>query len=92
MQALLIPLIGLLARYLIARLLVGAGLSIGTYYVLNTFVMQLKNMLEGYLYGIPSQFLYVIHLLKFDFYLSTVISCYMIAVSIKTAKIFVSKA
>ncbi|WP_033134810.1 DUF2523 family protein [Acinetobacter sp. MN12] len=92
MQALLIPILTLFARYFIVRAITGAGLSVITYMVLNSFVQELKTMLEGYLYGIPSNFFFIIHLLKFDFYLSTIISCYMIAMSIKSAKIMIGKA
>ncbi|MCH7333807.1 DUF2523 family protein [Acinetobacter modestus] len=92
MQALIIPLLGFLARYLIARALVGAGLTVITYTVLNTFVQQLKDMLQGYLYDIPSQFFFIIQLLRFDFYLSTITSCYMIAMSIKAARTMIGKA
>ncbi|ENV08272.1 hypothetical protein F966_03335 [Acinetobacter higginsii] len=92
MQALLIPLLGLFARYFIARALVGAGLSVITYMVLNSFVQELKDLLQGYFYDIPSNFFYVVHLLKFDFYLSTIISCYTIAMSVKSAKLMIGKA
>lgn len=92
MPAVLISVVTLLARYLIARLLVGAGLTVVTFTVINTYVNQLKDMLQGYLYNLPSNLFYIIDLLNFDFYVSTVISAYTLAISIKSAKVFIGKA
>jgi len=92
MPAVLITVVTLLARYLIARLLVGAGLTVVTFTVINTYVNQLKDMLHGYLYNLPSNLFYIIDLTNFDFYVSTVISAYTLAISIKSAKVFIGKA
>ena len=92
MPAVLISVVTLLARYLIARLLVGAGLTVVTFTVINTYVNQLKDMLQGYLYNLPSNLFYIIDLTNFDFYVSTVISAYTLAISIKSAKVFIGKA
>ncbi|MCK4109421.1 DUF2523 family protein [Acinetobacter radioresistens] len=92
MPAVLITVFTLLARYLIARLLVGAGLTVITFTVINSYVNQLKDMLQGYLYNLPSNLFYIIDLTNFDFYVSTVISAYSLAISIKSAKVFIGKA
>lgn len=92
MPAVLIAIVTLIARHLIARLLIGAGLAVISFSFINSLCARLENELRGYLYSIPSDFLYIIQALKFDFYLSVVISAYSLAISIKTAKIFIGKA
>jgi len=92
MPAVLIAVLTLLTRYFIARALVGAGLTVITFTVVNSFVNQLKDMLHGYLYNLPASVFYVVDLLNFDFYLSAVISAYSLAISIKSAKIALGKA
>ncbi|SUU20111.1 DUF2523 family protein [Acinetobacter haemolyticus] len=88
----LVIILGFLTKYLIARMLVGAGLTIVTYTVLNSYVNDLKDMLHGFFYNLPYSVFFVIDLLNFDFYLSTIISCYSLAMSIKSAKTFIGKA
>lgn len=92
MPAVLITVFTLLARYFIARLLVGAGLTVVTFTIINFYVNQLKDMLQGYLYNLPSNLFYIIDLTNFDFYVSTVISAYSLAITIKSAKVFIGKA
>lgn len=92
MPAVLIAIATLIARHLIARLLIGAGLAVISFTFINGLCAKLENALQGYLYSIPSDFLYIIQALKFDFYLSVVISAYSLAISIKSAKVFFGKA
>lgn len=92
MPAFVAPLILFLTRYLIARLLVGAGLTFITFTTINSIVQRLENSLQQYLASLPSSVFYVIDLLQFDFYISVLISCYSMAIGIKSAKIFLAKA
>lgn len=92
MPAVILAIVAVISRYLIARLLVGAGLSIISFTFINGLCSRLQNELRGYLYSVPSDFLYLVQILNFDFYLSVVMSAYSLAISIKTAKVFLGKA
>lgn len=92
MPAILIGIFVGIASRLVARLLIGAGLTLITFNFINGLCERLESMLRGYLYSLPSDFLYIVQTLKFDFYLSVVISAYSIAGSIKSAKVFLGKA
>ncbi|MCU4601516.1 DUF2523 domain-containing protein [Acinetobacter bereziniae] len=92
MPAVLIAIFASIASRLIARLLVGAGLTIITFNVINDLIGRLENLMRGYLYSLPSDFLYIVQILNFDFYLSVLMSAYTIAGSIKSAKVFFGKA
>ena len=92
MPAVIIAIVTLIARHLIARLLVGAGLAIISFSFINGLCSRLESQLRGYLYSIPSDFLYIVQILNFDFYLSVLMSAYSLAISIKTAKVFIGKA
>ncbi len=88
----LVIILGFLTKFLIARMLIGAGLTVVTYAVLNSYVNELKDMLHGYFYNLPHSVFFVVDLLRIDFYLSTIISCYSLAMTIKSAKTFIGKA
>lgn len=92
MPAAIIAIVTLLARTFVARLLVGAGLAVVSFTFINDLVTDLQNRLQGYLNDLPSDVLYVIDLLNFDFYLSVLMSAYGLAISIKSAKMFLGKA
>lgn len=92
MPALIASVLTVLSRYLFARLLVGAGLTVITYTAINSLVDRFKDMLQGYLNNLPQSVVYVFDILNFDFYLSVVISAYSLAITIKSAKIFIGKA
>ena len=92
MPALIASVLTVLTRYFFARLLVGAGLTVVTYKAINSVVDRLKDMLQGYLNDLPQSVVYVFDLLNFDFYLAVVISAYTLAITIKSAKIFIGKA
>lgn len=92
MPALIASVLTVLSRYLLARVLVGAGLTVVTYTAINSLVERLKDMLQGYLNDLPQSVVYVVDLLNFDFYLAIVISAYSLAITIKSAKIFIGKA
>jgi hypothetical protein len=92
MPAVLLAIATLITRYFLARLLVGAGLSIVTYSFINNLLTRLQDMLGDYLYSIPSTFVYIIDLLNFDFYVAVLMNCYGLAIGIKSAKVFIGKA
>lgn len=81
-----------LVSSLIARLLLGAGLSIVTYKFINDLVDQSKLAIGSALHSLPSDVLSFIQLLKIDLCLSILMSAIAIAAYIKSAKIFIGKS
>ncbi|ENV60175.1 MULTISPECIES: DUF2523 family protein [Acinetobacter] len=81
-----------LVSSLIARLLLGAGLSIVTYKFINDLVDQAKLAIGSALHSLPSDVLSFIQLLKIDLCLSILMSAIAIAAYIKSAKIFIGKS
>ena len=81
-----------LVSSLIARLLLGAGLSIVTYKFINDLVDQAKSAIGSALHSLPSDVLSFIQLLKIDLCLSILMSAIAIAAYIKSAKIFIGKS
>lgn len=81
-----------LVSSLIARLLLGAGLSIVTYKFINDLVDQAKFAIGSALHSLPSDVLSFIQLLKIDLCLSILMSAIAIAAYIKSAKIFIGKS
>lgn len=81
-----------LVSSLIARLLLGAGLSIVTYKFINELVDQAKLAIGSALHSLPADVLSFIQLLKIDLCLSILMSAIAIAAYIKSAKIFIGKS
>lgn len=77
---------------LIARVLLGAGLSILTYTFINDLVLDAQNAMGTALYSLPANVLALIRLFKIDFALSIIMSAMGIAAFVKSAKIIVGKA
>lgn len=89
MPAILITILTSFAASLLARVLLGAGLTIYTYKTINDLVSTLQSHLAKYLYALPADALAYIHMLKFDFYVSALLSAYAIVAFVKTSKVFI---
>ena len=92
MPALLMTLAGYIISSLIARLLIGAGLSVVTFVFINDLVDQAKNAIQGAFLNLPADALAFIQLYKIDQAISIIISALSIAAYVKTAKAFVGRA
>lgn len=73
----------------IGRMLTGAGLTLATYVGLSSLVGQLQAELQSNLNSIPTDYLGLIGLLKFDLYCAALFSAYTIAATSKAMKTFI---
>ena len=80
------------AGSLVARLLLGASLSLFTYDFVDDLVTQAQQEMQGLLGSLPSDILGLVSLLKIPQSLSVVMSALGIAAFIKTAKVYLGKA
>ncbi|MFU8925342.1 DUF2523 family protein [Acinetobacter puyangensis] len=88
----LVPVLTLFLRFFIARILIGAGLTIVTYSFVTYEITRLRNLLDQYLHTLPSNILGYVQTMRFDFYISAVFSAYLIVAAVKGAKVFLGKA
>lgn len=89
------PLAALLVAFastLAARMLLGVGLGFVTFYFLQTIMENLKNAVISAISGLPADIVAVIGLLKFDFYISILLSAMATAAFIKSSKIALGKS
>ena len=77
---------------LIARLLLGAGLSIITYSFINDLVDKAKVAIGTAFNSLPSDVLSLLQLLKIPLCFSVIMSAIGIAAFIKSAKIMIGKS
>lgn len=92
MPAMLLMLAGYVISSLIARLLLGAGLSVVTFYFITDLVDQAKNAIQGAFLNLPADAIAFIQLYKIDQGISIILSALAIAAYVKTAKVFVGRA
>lgn len=88
---LLVPILIWFASSLAARMLLGLGLGIVTFYALQTLMDNLKNALLSSLSGLPADIVNIMGLLNFDFYISIVLSAMGTAAFIASSKIALGK-
>ena len=65
MPAILVTILSVFARSLIARMLLGAGLTIFTYNFVDDLVLQAQNEMHGLLNNLPSDIIDSYLFLKF---------------------------
>ena len=75
----------------VARIFIGAGLTIFTYKIIFDLVSTLQNKLSDALYSLPADACAYIHILRIDFYISALMSAYGIVAFVKVTKVFVGK-
>lgn len=92
MPAILVTILSVFARSLIARMLLGAGLTIFTYNFVDDLVLQAQNEMHGLLNNLPSDIIGLISILKVPQALSVIMSALGIAAFIKTSKVFLGRA
>lgn len=73
----------------IGRMLTGAGLTLATYVGLSAVISQLQSQVLTNMNSMPSEYLGLIGILKFDFYCSALFSAYTIAAASKAMKTFI---
>ena len=76
MPAILVTILSVFARSLIARMLLGAGLTIFTYNFVDDLVLQAQNEMHGLLNNLPSDIIGLISILK----ISSSFKCYHVCI------------
>ncbi|MBP1511055.1 DUF2523 domain-containing protein [Acinetobacter nosocomialis] len=92
MPAVLIAIASAVISSLLARLLLGAGLSIFTYSWINDLVASAQSSMMGLFNNIPASIFGLISILQIPQALSVLMSAIGIASFIRTSKIFIGKA
>ncbi|RZG42754.1 DUF2523 family protein [Acinetobacter wuhouensis] len=91
MPALLAWFAGYLISSLIMRLLVGAGLSVLSFYFVNDLMNTAEEMIKNSILGLPTVALGFIRLYQIDRCISVILSALSLAAYIKTAKVFIGR-
>lgn len=81
-----------LVSSLIARLLLGAGLSVITFSFINDLVENAKIAVGNAFMSLPNDILSLLQLLKIPLCVSVIMSAIGIAAFVKSAKIIIGKA
>lgn len=92
MPQILIVILISFASSLVAKLMLGAGLTFLSYTIINDLVLQAQGAMSGLLNNIPSDILGILGILKIPQALSIIMSAIGTAAFIKSSKIALGKA
>lgn len=92
MPAILVVILSAFLSSLVAKVLLGAGLAVVTFYWVNDLVFAAQEQMQGLLYNLPSDVVGLLGILKIPQALSVVMSAIGTATFIRTAKVAIGKA
>lgn len=92
MPAFLLSLLSTLIASFLARLLLGAGLTLFTYSFVVNMTEQAKDKIATLMNGLPADILGIIGILQVDASISVIMSALSVSAFVKAAKVIVGKA